>query len=263
MRLPIKQTGFLLGVGLLSLLATGCDSSGKPDITFSTSDSQTAPPRASASEPQPTWPPVIEGEGQASFQAADLLRKNYYIILDGSGSMDERKCSGEKTKHQAAKEAIIDFSKKMPVEDNLGMLIFDAGGISERVSLGTGNGPKIRQQLLSSHPSGSTPLRSAIEIALDSLTRQATRQLGYGEYHLIVVTDGEASPGYDPTSLVNRVLDQTSVQIHTIGFCIDTDHSLNQPGRTMYSAVNDASKLGQELEAVLAESESFDVGSFK
>jgi len=74
---------------------------------------------------------------------------------------------------------------------------------------------------------GFWPLSVAIEHGYKALTKQASLQLGYGEYHLVVVTDGEANTGYEPNKAVQSVLTESPVVIHTIGFCIRGSHSLN------------------------------------
>ncbi len=88
------------------------------------------------------------------------------------------------------------------------------------------------------------------------------RQLGYGRYVLVVVTDGQASPGQEPAAQVNWMLASTPVELHTIGFCIGTDHSLNMPGRTVYKAADNPVALRQGLAEVLAEAETFDPAAF-
>jgi Mg-chelatase subunit ChlD len=107
-----------------------------------------------------------------------------------------------------------------------------------------------------------TPLAHAIELAYGKLLEQAQRQLGYGEYNLVVVTDGHASEGQDPTGVVNRILDESPVALHTIGFCISAEHALNQPGRAVYRAADNPRALGEGLGAVLAEAPSFDLTEF-
>ena len=94
------------------------------------------------------------------------------------------------------------------------------------------------------------------------LIRQGRRQLGYGEYHLIVVTDGQASSGQDPTGVVDEILASSPVVIHTIGFCIGEDHSLNQKGRVLYRTAQNAAELREGLEQVLAEAPDFTVTQF-
>lgn len=215
-------------------------------------------PAAVAGRP---WPPIENGA--AAVQVEAMLAKNYYVVLDGSGSMRERGCSGSLSKFESATGALQDFFSTIPAEANVGLFIFDEQGFSERVPLGTGNRAQLQAALNASKPEGGTPLNLAVDAGYQALTRQASLQLGYGEYHLVIVTDGEASKGYDPTEEVNRVIDGSAIVIHTIGYCIGEGHSLNQPGRTLYSTVDNAQSLSRELKAVLAESETFDVSQFQ
>jgi hypothetical protein len=106
-------------------------------------------------------------------------------------------------------------------------------------------------------------LDDAISAGYAQLEQQAMRQLGYGRYVLVVVTDGQANPGHDPTEKVRWMLNNTPIELHTIGFCIGTDHSLNMPGRTVYKAADNPAALRQGLADVLAEAEAFDVSTFQ
>lgn len=207
------------------------------------------------------WP---RAAGDAKVElASDLTQRNYYVILDGSGSMSDRGCSGSANKISAAKTALAEFAKAVPSGAKLGLLVFDALGTSERVPLGVGNRDRFREVVQSVNASGGTPLRSAIALGLDKLEEQARRQLGYGEYNLVVVTDGEASGTEDPRAVVKDILARSPVTIHTIGFCIGENHSLNQPGRTLYKAAQNPEQLRAGLEDVLAESASFDASAFQ
>jgi Ca-activated chloride channel homolog len=204
------------------------------------------------------WPPP----GKADRIEQNLTTRNFYVVLDGSGSMNERACQGDGRKIEQAKAALEVFSKAVPRNVNLGLLVFDRGGVSERVPLGTDNRPAFMQQVQATNPSGGTPLSAAISIARQRLEHQARRQLGYGEYNLVVVTDGEASSGQDPRAVVNDMVARTPIIIHTIGFCISPNHSLNQQGRTVYKAANDRRELERGLEATLAEAPRFTTDRF-
>jgi uncharacterized protein with von Willebrand factor type A (vWA) domain len=206
----------------------------------------------------PQWPPP----GKTDRIASDLITRNFYVVLDGSGSMNERACRGDGKKIDQAKAALEVFSKAVPRNVNLGLLVFDSRGVSERVPLAAGNREAFMQQVLATNPNGGTPLRGAISIARQRLEEQARRQLGYGEYNLVVVTDGEASSGQDPRQEVNDLLARSPIIVHTIGFCISTHHSLNQPGRTVYKAANDRADLERGLEATLAEAPKFTADRF-
>ncbi len=78
----------------------------------------------------------------------------------------------------------------------------------------------------------------------------------------MVVTDGEASEGYEPDIIVRNILSESPVVLHTIGFCIGSQHSLNQGDNVYYFAADDATSLSQGLQAVLAEEPAFDVSQF-
>lgn len=207
------------------------------------------------------WPYLKENVSAAS-SSEELMRKNYYVVFDGSGSMEDRGCSGSVSKATAAKTALGEFSNTVPKNANLGLLVFDGNGINERVALSTQNRERFTTSANAVRPKGGTPLSSAIQRAYQRLTEQARKQLGYGEYHLVVVTDGEASTGEEPDRAVAEMLAYSPVVLHTIGFCISDRHSLNQPGKIIYKAANDVVGLKQGLASVLAEAEDFSVAQY-
>ena len=204
------------------------------------------------------WPPP----GKADRIAADLTMRNFYVVFDGSGSMNERACQGDGRKIDQAKAALAVFAKAAPRNANIGLLVFDNKGISERAPLALDNRDEFMRQINAVQPSGGTPLSSAITQARQRLEEQARRQYGYGEYNLVVVTDGEANAGQDPRGAVNDLLARSPIVLHTIGFCISANHSLNQKGRTVYRAANDRAEIERGLEAVLAESPKFTADKF-
>jgi uncharacterized protein with von Willebrand factor type A (vWA) domain len=204
------------------------------------------------------WPPA----GKPDKLAQNLTARNFHVVLDGSGSMSERACEGDGRKMDQAKAALHAFAKVVPRTANLGLVVFDSRGVQEHVPLALDNRPDFLRQVSVTAPSGGTPLRDAIALARQRLEDQARRQLGYGEYTLVVVTDGEASGGQDPRPVVSDILARTPIIIHTIGFCINTRHSLNQPGRTVYKAANDRAALERGLEDALAEAPAFTADRF-
>lgn len=188
--------------------------------------------------------------------------KNYYIIFDGSGSMGDRKCAGNGQKIQVAKAAVKEFSAQIPESANVGLAVFDGRGLSERIVLGKDNQAAVAQAIEKVEAAGGTPLASAISLAGHELARQAALQMGYGEYHMVVVTDGEADKGEDPQSIVNAILKESPIVVHTIGFCIGAKHSLNQAGRVLYQSADNPEELRQGLKEVLAEATTFNVDEF-
>lgn len=223
-------------------------------------------PQAQVENAQAAWPflAALAGEqGNArAFEAAEMLKRNYYFILDASASMSQIQCSGTEPKLAVAKRALEEFASKMPVDANFGGLVFDVSGIHEIMPLNRVDRGVLKGAIGGIQAGGWTPLAEAIRRGYASLTQKALEQLGYGEYHLVVVTDGEAT-GADPRIVVDEMIVQSPVVLHTIGFCIGTDHSLNQPGRAIYRAANNPRELAQGLSDVLAEAPAFDLATFK
>jgi Mg-chelatase subunit ChlD len=205
------------------------------------------------------WPPA----GEPDVLAENPVAANYYVVLDGSGSMEERACEGSGTKISQARKALADFAGSVPADANLGLAAFGVFGVREFLPLAVGNMDRFISTVNSIEPGGGTPLSSAVQLGREQLETQARRQLGYGEYHLVIVTDGEANSGYDPTYEVDDLLAGTPIVLHTIGFCIGTNHSLNQPGRTLYVSANNPEELSGGLQEVLAEAPDFNVTEFK
>lgn len=184
-------------------------------------------------------------------------RKNICVVYDGSGSMAGN--SANKPKYQVASRAISAFVRSVPEDVNLGLIIFN-GGIREAVPLGVGenNRNNFMKAVFDVQPGGGTPLKSSMEIAYRTLRNQAEKQQGYGEYWLVVVTDGEANMGEDPGDLVSQIVSESPVVIYTVGFDISGNHSLNRKGQTIYKEARNQNQLESALSEVSAESESFD-----
>lgn len=207
------------------------------------------------------WPYLSEKTATEKI-SDNPLAKNYVLIFDGSGSMSETECAGSTTKAFAAKLAVKAWSNSVPRGSNVGLVAFYGVGRWAKRPLASGQADEFAKVVNGLHPGGRTPLGEAVAIAYDMLTRQARLQLGYGEYNIVVVTDGKAS---DPKTLVRwvtHILDNSPIIIHTIGFCIGERHTLNQKGRTIYRTANNPQQLRKGLQEVLAEAEAFDVSDF-
>jgi hypothetical protein len=218
-----------------------------------------SPPAASALPAQPRGfnNPLWYGKDTIKDIDPLLTRRNFLIVLDGSGSMADSQCSGNLSKIVAAKQAIAAFATKLKPEDNLGLCAFDSRGVTERASLSL-NRSAFNKALQEVRSDSNTPLGHAVKLGYSLLQKQARRQLGYGEYYLVVVTDGEADRGDDPGDIVNKIVSESPAVISTIGFCIGEGHSLHRPGLTLYHDATNLEQLNQGLESVLAESEFSD-----
>lgn len=220
---------------------------------------------ASSTATSSSWPPPAPANMPV---AANLLADNWVFVMDASGSMGDSSCgTGGNARMETAKIGAIKFGQSLPGPANLGLVVFsDAGrgGISEWLKLGTGPGNRTEFARLvgSIRPHGNTPLRGSAELGVRILTEQAQRQRGYGTYHLVVVTDGEANAGGDPADYVKAVIRQTPIAVHVIGFCVDGRHSLDIKGFTQYAGANNPEMLDRGLKAILAESETYKDSQF-
>jgi Ca-activated chloride channel homolog len=228
------------------LLLCGCNPN---EVSPSQSDSSPTEGAAYARQPANyAWPAAADDV----VLAPNLLAANYYVIFDGSGSMLDSACSGSGRKIDVAKASVEEFVELIPADANIGLYVFDRAGRREVAAFGTAR-DQIIQEVSSISAGGGTPLGEAVRAARAALTRQAQRQLGYGDYNMVVITDGEAQSIEDLKSAVGSVLKQTPVIIHTLGFCIGSGHSLNMAGKTLYHAANSVQELKSGLKSVLAE----------
>lgn len=220
----------------------------------------------SKSDPEDVWAgvefkpiPIPEGtQGESS------LTRNLYIIMDGSGSMHDplsESCSSTKrfaTKMEGAKWALLQFLDSVPDDVNLGMYLFDNNGQREVVALGSNNVDAVRTAINGIYEGGNTPLSEAISLATTRLVKQYQKQLGYGEFRIIVVTDGIASR--IPTAAVYAA--ENGIPIYTIGLCVGQDHPLRKYS-VSYKAADNFEELAEGLKDTLAELDQFDPSEFE
>jgi len=193
------------------------------------------------------------------------LRRNFYFVFDGSGSMKEPPHTQNSdddqsptSKIEGAKWAVHEFLKKVPGDVNLGLYVFDRYGNREVLALGANNREQFLADVDKISASGGTPLGAAIAKGTAALSRQYDRQLGYGEYRLIVITDGEAT---DRLSDGVTAAEAKRIPIYTIGFDIGQQHALRRHS-IAYRSASSAKEVEQGLEEAAAELDVFDQSSF-
>lgn len=227
----------------LALVLPGCDAQ-QPQPAPNTSAPQTRP---AASSHQADALPAPPKDAVAS------LARNFYFVLDGSGSMRDA-CSGRQSrKIDQAKEAVTAFMAVVPTNANLGLIVFDARGSREVLPLGANNRQQFLQAVRAIEADGGTPLNGAIVFGINRLVDQRAKQLNYGEFRMIVVTDGEASDG--PISTCGEHSRKTGIPIYTIGLCMSGSHALRNYSITYRDASNKA-ELKAALEQTVAESDT-------
>ncbi len=192
------------------------------------------------------------------------LARNFYFVFDGSGSMDSEPggaCRGDQSfgsKLDGAQWAVNEFLAKVPDDVHLGLYVFDREGRHELVPLAAGNRDAFLGAMNGIRAGGGTPLAAGISFATDRLVEQYKRQLGYGDYRLVVVTDGRADKIPDAA----RYAAHFGMPIYAIGLCIDEDHPLRRFA-VSYRAADSFADLAEGLEETLAELEDFDVTDFE
>ncbi|MBN2382022.1 VWA domain-containing protein [bacterium] len=190
------------------------------------------------------------------------LRHNLYIIFDGSGSMDDEECSAPYTKIEVAKKALITFLDTIPADYNLGLYVFDHHGQRELFALGQLERGSLFDKISAIRAGGSTPLCSSIEFASTKLLEQKEKQLGYGHYMLLIVTDGRANREAELPASLQPVIEQ-GIIIQVIGFCLSQSHSLQKMVHA-YRDANSAQELVTALSEVLGEADRFvDFGDWR
>jgi uncharacterized protein YegL len=203
-----------------------------------------------------TWPFLGADDSKVELSAS-LTAKNFILVFDGSGSMADRKCSGWRSKMDVAKSAVTEWFKSVPKDANIGLVTFHRGGRKSYPLVSAKESGRLLQVIQEAQPGGDTPLDWAVASAYDMLTAQGKKQLGYGEYFVVVLTDGLATNPKRLETVVKQLLGESPIIIHTIGFCIEGNHTLNQPKRTVYRNANDPEQLRRGLQEVLAEEEKF------
>ena len=158
----------------------------------------------------------------------DIHKDNIVVILDASGSMQD-KFSGDRTKSkmEAAKAALQQVLANIPDGTQIGLLVFSGANIHNEWVYPLG--PKDTEKLIAAihlpHPSGDTPLGKYIRIGANRLLEQREKQYNYGNYRLLVVTDGEASDADKVKHYTPEILNR-QIRIDVIGVDMKTDHML-------------------------------------
>lgn len=189
----------------------------------------------------------------SSSRAAEDARDNIVILLDSSGSMAERMPGARQDKLSVAKRALKEVLERLPTSTQVGLLVF--GGSARQDDWIYPLGPREDAKLFSSidrmRAEGGTPLGAYIKRAADRLLEQRGRQLGYGTFRLLIVSDGEAQD----QALVNRYTPEVmsrGITVDVIGVAMGRRHTLATQVHS-YRSANDAEALRQALREVLAE----------
>jgi hypothetical protein len=173
------------------------------------------------------------------------------IVLDDSGSMNER-MSGGVRRIDAAKNAIQVILKQFPVDTKLGLLLLN-GDLAKKhwaIPLEHLSVPQATQRVQSVKADGGTPLGDRIREGADALLQLREKQL-YGNYRLLIVTDGEANDTKLLALYLPDVLSRGLI-VDAIGVDMKQDHSLATRVHS-YRRADDAQALSKAVQEVFAE----------
>lgn len=211
----------------------------------------------------PSIPPIessltISLEGVESGDVSTA--RNFVFVIDGSGSMGDR-IPGQSQfadKLEGAKWAVEQFLAQVPDDVQLGLIIFDGRGAREVLEIGPNNRTEFLSAVQAMSAGGGTPLYQSVVLGVDQLVAQYKKQLGYGEFRLVVVSDGQAY------SIVDAGLyaEKYRIPLYTIGLCMEEEHELVK-WSVWYRSAQNMSDLAKALTETLAETETFDPTEFE
>jgi Ca-activated chloride channel family protein len=191
----------------------------------------------------------------------DQNRENILIILDASGSMNEK--IGNEKKIDIAKNSIINVLNQMPDSTKIGLRVYghvlDFWGLKAceaselKVVISENTKSLIKNELIKIKPTGATPISYSIEQALAYDFNGLT-----GKKRIILVTDGMETCGQSPCDLsVNLMKQGINLKIDVIGFNVEDKSSIPQLKCTalatkgkFYSA-NNSQELSKSLKSSL------------
>lgn len=184
---------------------------------------------------------------------ADVYDDNVVIVLDASGSMDERMSGTNIRKIDAAKQALKGVVQKIPSNTNVGFLVFSGRGYRDEwlYPLSQKNDEKLLFAIDIPESGGGTPLGEYIKKGADILLAQREKQHGYGTFRLLVVTDGEANDQGRVERYTPEVIAR-GIRVDVIGVNMAKDHTLATRVHS-YRRANDPESFTKALTEVFAE----------
>lgn len=181
--------------------------------------------------------------------ASDVYRDNVMIILDGSGSMQERMRDGT-TRIDAAKRAIITVLESIPEDTAVGLVAFSRGKVGLLGDLGASRS-SLARSVTNLREAGGTPLGEALKVAADGLLTARSQQLGYGTYTLLVVTDGEAGDTDKMVAYAPEIVTR-GIRMDVIGVDMKQVHTLREYAHR-YRSADDTASLSEAVASTFAE----------
>lgn len=129
-----------------------------------------------------------ESSNTPSLSNEELGKRDYILLIDQSGSMDEKDCPGGMSRWAYAHEQTKALANKCNEFDDDGI---DVGVFNSRVKIYNGTTPdKVDQIFKENSPTGTTDTAKAVEAVLDAYRKRYDADNKAKPITLIVVTDG-------------------------------------------------------------------------
>ncbi len=195
----------------------------------------------------------ILASGQFSIADTDLHSDNIIVILDASGSMrDPFRADESKSKMDAAKTALKEVLAKVPDGTNIGLLVFGNNVQNEWVyPLGPKDTDRLMAAIDRPQPGGGTPLGKYMRVGANRLLEQREKQYNYGNYRLLIVTDGEAQDQEKVAQYTPEILNR-QIRVDVIGVDMETNHNLAKDADS-YRKADNPGELVAAVSQILAE----------
>ncbi len=189
----------------------------------------------------------------APARAGEVYEDNVVIILDASGSMGSFMSGTRVRKMDAAKSALKSVLKSVPKSTQIALLVFSASNLRNDLAypLGPRDDARLTAAIDLPEPGADTPLGRYIKKGADLLLAQRAKQMGYGSYRLLIVTDGEAQD----RALVDRFAPEAmarGITVDVIGVDMRTNHTLATKVHS-YRRADDPETLQRAVADIFAE----------
>jgi hypothetical protein len=153
----------------------------------------------------------------------------------------------------AAKEALKQVLRTVPPETRIGLLVFSAKNVESDwvYPLGPRDDAVLLRAIDRPMPGGGTPLGAYLKKGADRLLEERGKQLGYGTYRLLVVTDGEAGDANLVEQFTPEIIAR-GVTVDVIGVAMNQRHTLATKVHS-YRSANDPGSLTRAVAEVFGE----------
>ena len=174
------------------------------------------------------------------------------VVVDDSGSMDDRMRGQRVRKIEAAKRSLSVVLDGLAVDAEVGVLALNQGWV---LPMQASARSQAKDHVNNLRARGGTPLGTRMKEAADELLSNRKANT-YGDYRLLVVTDGEAS---DQAVLDHVLPDIMSrgLLVDVIGVAMESEHSLATTVHN-YRRADDPASLEHAIATSLAESDPTD-----